>query len=121
MEHVVHVLGHMFIFLCDIVDIWQRLDIMKDVVFALDYLHYGYSTPMVHCDLKPSNVLLDDDMVGHVSDFGIAKLLGVEETVAQTKTLATIGHIAPGNIECNSRSHANRILFSFFLFIKSSM
>ncbi|KAL2494669.1 putative LRR receptor-like serine/threonine-protein kinase [Forsythia ovata] len=76
-------------------DILLRLDIMIDVASALDYLHHGYSTTVVHCDLKPSNVLLDNDMVGHVSDFGIAKLLGVEETLAQTKTLATIGYIAP--------------------------
>ncbi|MCD7456736.1 hypothetical protein HAX54_032926 [Datura stramonium] len=39
------------------------------------HLHNGYSTPVVRCDLKPINVLLDQEMVGHVSDFGIAKLL----------------------------------------------
>ncbi|CAK7339892.1 unnamed protein product [Dovyalis caffra] len=54
-----------------------------------EYLHHGYSTPVVHCDLKPSNVLLDEDMVAHVCDFGIAKLLGESESIAQTKTLAT--------------------------------
>ncbi|CAK9146334.1 unnamed protein product [Ilex paraguariensis] len=75
-------------------DILQRLDIMIDVARALDYLHHGYLIPVVHCDLKPSNVLLDEDMVAHVSDFGIAKLLG-EQSIAQTKTLATLGYIAP--------------------------
>nr|XP_027096859.1 receptor kinase-like protein Xa21 isoform X2 [Coffea arabica] len=76
-------------------NIKQRLDVMIDVACGLDYLHYGYSTPIVHCDLKPSNILLDQDMVGHVCDFGIAKLLGDEESVVQTKTLGTFGYIAP--------------------------
>ncbi|CAN4122979.1 unnamed protein product [Withania somnifera] len=75
--------------------IMQRLDIMIDVASVLDYLHNGYPIPVVHCDLKPSNVLQDQDMVGHVSDFGIAKLLGDGETFVQTRTIATIGYIAP--------------------------
>ncbi|XP_060192357.1 probable LRR receptor-like serine/threonine-protein kinase At3g47570 [Lycium barbarum] len=74
---------------------------MIDVGSALAYLHQGYFVPVVHCDLKPSNVLLDEDMVAHVSDFGVAKLLGVGESIAQTKTLATFGYIAPGNIHVN--------------------
>ncbi|KAK4706843.1 hypothetical protein R3W88_033560 [Solanum pinnatisectum] len=73
----------------------QRLDIMIDVASAMHYLHNGYSTPVVHCDLKPSNVLLDQEMVGHVSDFGIAKLLDAGEAFVQTRTIATIGYIAP--------------------------
>ncbi|WMV32101.1 hypothetical protein MTR67_025486 [Solanum verrucosum] len=73
----------------------QRLDIMIDVASAVDYLHNGYSTPVVHCDLKPSNVLLDEEMVAHVSDFGIAKMLGAGEAFVQTRTIATIGYIAP--------------------------
>ncbi|KAM3361585.1 hypothetical protein P3S68_016439 [Capsicum galapagoense] len=73
----------------------QRLEIMIDVASAMVYLHNGCSNPVVHCDLKPSNVLLDQEMVGHVSDFGIAKLLGAGETFVQTRTIATIGHIAP--------------------------
>ncbi|KAK4368306.1 hypothetical protein RND71_012098 [Anisodus tanguticus] len=76
-------------------DMLQRLSIMIDVASAMDYLHNGYSTPVVHCDLKPSNILLDQAMVGHVSDFGIAKLLGAGETFVQTRTIATIGYIAP--------------------------
>ncbi|XP_049409703.1 probable LRR receptor-like serine/threonine-protein kinase At3g47570 isoform X3 [Solanum stenotomum] len=73
----------------------QRLDIMIDVASAMDYLHNGYSKPVVHCDLKPSNVLLDQEMIAHVSDFGIAKMLGEGEVFVQTRTIATIGYIAP--------------------------
>jgi LRR receptor-like serine/threonine-protein kinase FLS2 len=79
-------------------DIIQRVNIMIDVASAIEYLHHGYSTPVVHCDLKPSNVLLDEDMVAHVCDFGIGKLSGESESVSQTKTLATIGYMAPGNL-----------------------
>ncbi|XP_061993732.1 probable LRR receptor-like serine/threonine-protein kinase At3g47570 [Rosa rugosa] len=73
--------------------ILQRLNILIDVALALEYLHHGYETTIVHCDLKPSNILLDDDMVAHVADFGIAKLLGGGASMSQTTTLATIGYL----------------------------
>nr|XP_048330743.1 putative receptor-like protein kinase At3g47110 [Ziziphus jujuba var. spinosa] len=73
----------------------QRLNIMIDVASALEYLHHGYSQPVVHCDIKPSNILLDADMVAHVADFGISKMLGENAMMTQTKTLATIGYMAP--------------------------
>ncbi|XP_017984322.1 PREDICTED: probable LRR receptor-like serine/threonine-protein kinase At3g47570 [Theobroma cacao] len=76
-------------------NILQRLSIMIDVASALEYLHHGHTTPVVHCDLKPSNVLLDEDMVAHLGDFGIAKLLAEENSMIQTMTLATIGYMAP--------------------------
>ncbi|KAG8502411.1 hypothetical protein CXB51_000439 [Gossypium anomalum] len=77
-------------------DILQRLNIMIDVASALEYLHHGNATPVVHCDLKPNNVLLDEDMVAHLSDFGIAKLLCEEVSMIQTMTMATFGYMAPG-------------------------
>ncbi|GLT44735.1 hypothetical protein SLA2020_186170 [Shorea laevis] len=76
-------------------NVLQRLDIMIDVASALEYLHHGNSVPIVHCDLKPSNVLLDKDMVAHVGDFGLTKVLGEGESVMQTMQIATIGYMAP--------------------------
>ncbi|ESR55791.1 hypothetical protein CICLE_v10018783mg [Citrus x clementina] len=78
-------------------DILQRLNIMIDVGSALEYLHHGHSSaPIIHCDLKPTNILLDENMVARVSDFGISKLLGEgEDSVTQTMTMATIGYMAP--------------------------
>ena len=79
-------------------DLIQRLNIMIDVALALEYLHHDCSNLVVHCDLKPSNVLLDDDMVAHVADFGIARLLTETESRQQTKTLGTVGYMAPGKV-----------------------
>ncbi|XP_017256066.1 receptor kinase-like protein Xa21 [Daucus carota subsp. sativus] len=76
-------------------DMIQRLNIMIDVGLAIEYLHHGQVTPMLHCDLKPSNILLDEDMVAHVGDFGLAKILGEEEFMERTVTLATVGYMAP--------------------------
>ncbi|KAK6131115.1 hypothetical protein DH2020_035144 [Rehmannia glutinosa] len=76
-------------------DLLQRLNIAIDVASALEYLHLGLTSPIVHCDLKPSNILLDEDMTAHVGDFGIAKFFGQGELMTQTRTLATIGYMAP--------------------------
>ncbi|KAK4487020.1 hypothetical protein RD792_006335 [Penstemon davidsonii] len=75
--------------------ITQRLEIMIDVASAMEYLHHDYSSPIIHCDLKPSNILLDEDMVARVGDFGIAKLLTNDRRMELTKTLGTIGYMAP--------------------------
>ena len=79
-------------------DMIERLNVMIDVASSLEYLHHGCPLPVAHCDLKPSNVLLNKDMVALVSDFGISKFLGNEDSMTQTMTLATIGYMAPGDV-----------------------
>ncbi|KNA05118.1 hypothetical protein SOVF_193320 [Spinacia oleracea] len=79
----------------------QRLDIAVDIAFSLDYLHNQYGAPIVHCDLKPSNILLDHELVAHVGDFGLAKILiqGINNSYADQSTSigvrGTIGYTPP--------------------------
>ncbi|KAI3519836.1 hypothetical protein L1887_09052 [Cichorium endivia] len=74
----------------------QRIDILIDVASALDYLHNHCIPAIVHCDVKPSNILLDDDMVAHVGDFGLSRFL--EANLNQNSTSGirgTIGYTPP--------------------------
>ncbi|RWR91199.1 Protein kinase domain-containing protein [Cinnamomum micranthum f. kanehirae] len=79
----------------------QRLNVAIDVASALDYLHHNCEAPVVHCDLKPSNVLLDEDMVAHVGDFGLARIFSKDVgNCSQTQSSSigikgSIGYVAP--------------------------
>ncbi|KAH9328900.1 hypothetical protein KI387_001008, partial [Taxus chinensis] len=75
-----------------------RLQIATDIANGMEYLHHYSSIQVVHCNLKPSNVLLDEDMTAHVADFGIARLTTATSTDSLVSTLTvkgSIGYIPP--------------------------
>ncbi|XP_068657851.1 probable LRR receptor-like serine/threonine-protein kinase At3g47570 [Aristolochia californica] len=77
----------------------RKLKIAIDVASAIDYLHHDCDPPIVHCDLKPSNVLLDEDMTAHVGDFGLARFLQKNRSEScessRFELQGSIGYIAP--------------------------
>ncbi|XP_021738367.1 probable LRR receptor-like serine/threonine-protein kinase At3g47570 [Chenopodium quinoa] len=99
----------------------QRLDIAVDVAFSLDYLHHHCGASIIHCDLKPSNILLDESMVAHVGDFGLAKILLKCITNSHGKEFSsigvrgTIGYVPPGNLlyPAFPNNYVNNINISF--------
>ena len=83
-----------------VLDLISRLQIAIDVASSLEYLHQHKPLPIVHCDLKPSNVLLDTDMVAHVSDFSLARFLhqDLQQSGSWASMRGTIGYAAPGGL-----------------------
>lgn len=84
----------------------QMVNICSDIAEGMAYLHHHSPVRVIHCDLKPSNVLLNDDLTALVSDFGIARLVmtvgggnaGVIENMGNSTAnmlSGTIGYIAP--------------------------
>ncbi|XP_004486665.1 G-type lectin S-receptor-like serine/threonine-protein kinase SD2-5 [Cicer arietinum] len=72
-----------------------RYNIAIGTAKGLAYLHEECEVRIIHCDIKPQNVLLDDNFMSKVSDFGLAKLMSREQSHVFTTLRGTRGYLAP--------------------------
>ncbi|KAJ4850976.1 hypothetical protein Tsubulata_041696, partial [Turnera subulata] len=72
-----------------------RAEIVLGIARGLLYLHEECATTIIHCDIKPENVLLDRNFNAKVADFGLSKLLNKDQTRTATKARGTVGYLAP--------------------------
>ncbi|KAK7279803.1 hypothetical protein RJT34_24861 [Clitoria ternatea] len=74
---------------------WEtRVNIIRGVAHGLDYLH-GREKPIIHRDIKASNVLLDSEFEAHIADFGLARTMDNSHTHVSTQFAGTIGYMPP--------------------------
>uniref|UniRef100_A0A0A9CPN2 Protein kinase domain-containing protein n=1 Tax=Arundo donax TaxID=35708 RepID=A0A0A9CPN2_ARUDO len=79
---------------------WKmRYAIIKGICKGLNYLHEELESPIYHLDLKPANILLDENMVPRIADFGLARLFVKERTLITETPLGTRGYIPPEYIK----------------------
>ncbi|KAB2064155.1 hypothetical protein ES319_A09G001400v1 [Gossypium barbadense] len=81
---------------CQHLSLEKLFEIAIGIARGLEYLHCGCNTRILHFDIKPHNVLLDDKFFPKIADFGLAKLCTMKESiVSMLEARGTIGYIAP--------------------------
>ncbi|KAG6402063.1 hypothetical protein SASPL_138934 [Salvia splendens] len=73
----------------------ERMKIARDISRGIQYLHQECETQIIHCDIKPQNILMDNNWRAKISDFGVAKLLKQDQTNTYTGIRGTKGYVAP--------------------------
>jgi len=73
----------------------QRVQIVFGISRGLVYLHEECCTQIIHCDIRPQNILLDEHYNARISDFGLSKLLMINQSRTETGIRGTKGYVAP--------------------------
>ncbi|KAJ6842334.1 putative G-type lectin S-receptor-like serine/threonine-protein kinase SD2-5 [Iris pallida] len=95
---------------------WEtRRRIILDVARGLAYLHEGCSQRIAHLDMKPHNILLDENFNAKISDFGLARFIDRNRSHVSTSTKGTLGYLAPE--WQNSRISVKADIYSFGIVI----
>ncbi|KAG1368493.1 G-type lectin S-receptor-like serine/threonine-protein kinase [Cocos nucifera] len=87
--------SHLFRNNSTVLDWKMRYQIILGIARGLAYLHEKCRECIIHCDVKPDNVLLDRDFRAKVADFGMAKLIGRDFSTVLTTMRGTVGYLAP--------------------------
>ncbi|KAI4986742.1 hypothetical protein ZWY2020_019372 [Hordeum vulgare] len=72
-----------------------RLKIIKGVSYGLQYLHEQSDGPIIHLDLKPANILLDENVIPKITDFGLSRLVDKKQTIHTATASGTLGYMLP--------------------------
>ncbi|XP_030544117.1 leucine-rich repeat receptor protein kinase EMS1 [Rhodamnia argentea] len=89
-----------------------RIKIIRGVASGLAYMH-GLPTPIIHRDIKASNVLLDADFEAHIADFGLARTIEASQSHVSTQFAGTMGYMPPEYKEGFTAATVKADVYSF--------